>query len=253
MNQIDESRWINDSHGMELKPDENLGQRKNENGIHFLGIYYAIKKVKKIFTEKDVITFSEIVQRLRTYGKDGQINGLYDRGAHESDITHKWYVEPAKRRTISHDNLSATSCFAADHNLPYAKHIAEMAVKSFMRFDNRYPDDMGWRNLQVQPRDWFTWLFNGGGWYRVCSYMLFPLYFIAAMEDILMPMKCRPVWYERLWAKITGKDIGPKRCFVDTSGQWLWNIIQKVTGRILERTGLKRWLINISMNQIYIR
>lgn len=179
---IDELRWINISHGMELHADINDGIRKNENGILFLCEYYFLKYELNQLTQADVETFRQIVENLRTYRSDG-INrylGLYDRGSGESLIISK-----DKLRTISHDNISAIVAFSDLFGLPYAKAVFEHGKANFWRFDNVYPEAPRWSRI-MHPRDIIFWSRLGGrpiG--KAIAWLFMWFFYLALMVSIL--------------------------------------------------------------------
>ena len=164
--------WINYSHGMELdRIDSNYEKRHNENGILFLAEYFIIKHIKGVLSAKDLEIFNTITQNIQSYSKGGvQFHGLYDRGQGESLLGHQFYRVPEKRRDISHDNLTAIAAFSYFFNLPYAKHIQKHAIKWQFRFDNCYPEKPRWiQCCKWHPRDWFFYLWCGGGFWRLLS------------------------------------------------------------------------------------
>lgn len=225
---FDESNYINDYHGLELHPGFNPGTRDNENGILFLVEFYVLKYMLGIMTYADVAQFQIIVENITTCDANGnKIKGLYDRGAGES-----LRIPSEQRRSISHDNITAISLFSQLVDLKYRTDIADMLIKSKSKFDNKHPDNQTWDNPKIHPRDWFVWLnCSEKKWHRICSWVWFPVYMLAALEDCLSIIKCRPVWYERLWKKLKGEDPGNKRCFLDTSGPLLWFIRHEVMSR----------------------
>jgi len=232
---IDESQWINDFHGLELDPGFKEGARGNENGILFLAEYYLLKYLLGELQNTDIVRFKLIVENITTRDKDGnKIKGLYDRGAGESMT-----IPPEDRRTISHDNLTAISLFSQLVGLEYSTHIADMLISSQGRFDNVHPDKMKWHNFMMHPRDWFAWLnASEKRWHRTVSWLFFPVYCLAAIEDVLVKEKCRPVWYER-WL---GLDKAEKRCYLDTSGPLLWFIRHEVLSRKSRLCKILYWL-----------
>lgn len=225
---IDESLYINDFHGLELEPGFTEGKRNNENGILFLCELYLLKYMLDTLTSEDVIRFKLIVENITTYDKNGnKIKGLYDRGAGES-LT----IPSEERRSISHDNITAISLFSALVGLEYTTHIADMLISSKSKFDNKNPDNQTWDNPKIHPRDWFTWLYvSEKKWHKALSWLFFPIYALAAFEDVIVKNKTRPVWYERL----LGINKSPKRTYLDTSGPLLWFIRHEVLSR-------KNWL-----------
>lgn len=180
---IDESKWINDIHGMELYPMRDFkGKRYNENGILFLCQYYLLKEALGVLTDGDINRFYQICRDLRTYGRDGttRFDGLFDRGAGESNS------DVSRADSISHDNLTAISAFSFLKKLPFAKGIAKHGIDNKMIFDNTYPENprllykdiFGRYQSRLQhPRDWHYWLYNGG--YKLTSFIFYPIFFIS--------------------------------------------------------------------------
>lgn len=181
---IDEDRWINDFHGLELDPDyPYMGEeRGNENGILFLAEYYLLKVIKGTFTDEDRHRFANIVEVLQAYSLNGhQIEGLYDRGASESfharDTEHQQWL-----RLVSHDNLTAIAALSDLVDLPYAKHIAWHGLKNFFAYDNAYPESPRWfirkkdgrktTSLKL-PHHWWYWLHVGGTIPKILSLTVF--------------------------------------------------------------------------------
>jgi hypothetical protein len=175
--------WINNTHGMELKPIECRWQkRQNENGIVF---YAMLDLLENNNQRKD--QFNSIVEVLQTWKEDKIVKGLYDRGAYESNIRSMFYVAPELRRKISHDNITAISRLSAKYNLPYNKDIARYAIRKLFLFDNRFPESPKITSLQFHPRDWFFWLYNGGGIYKAASWLFFPVFFLANIVTCFTP------------------------------------------------------------------
>ncbi len=179
-----DQEWINWYHGMDIRTGNRKGElankRDNENGILFLVEYYILKILLDSFTQTDAQTFETIVRSLQCRCPRGNpIPGLYDRGANES-VT----VPPEKRRTISHDNLTAISVMSRYLNLPFAQEIAQHGLRNQMRFDNVYPDHPRWRRFQ-HPRDWYFWLANGGyGW---LAWIFYPFFFLNNVLTCFKP------------------------------------------------------------------
>lgn len=196
--------FINLSHGMELDSIEsNHEYRHNENGILFLVEYYILKYIRKELKSSDLIIFNKIVKNIQTCNINGnKIKGLYDRGEGESQIGHKWYKVPEKRRDISHDNLTAISVFSSFFNKSYSKDIARYAIKQQFRFDNCYPEKPRWfQCFKAHPRDWFCYLWHGGWPYRLISYPFFPIFFGACIVSCLSEYgnsSGKLLWFTRL-------------------------------------------------------
>ena len=190
---INESRWINDSHGLELTPDINTGKRGNENGILFLAEYYLMKHLKGTLTTKDISRFSNIVKRLEAYDKnEEQIKGLYDRGAEESLIARKEGTQDTLR-LVSHDNLTAIAAFSFLFDLPHGKEILSYGLNNFFRWDNAYPEKPRtiYRNskgrlstsLQIHPRDLAYWSLCGNG--GKLWLFFFPIFFFSQVVSCI--------------------------------------------------------------------
>lgn len=222
-----EANYINPYHGMELKPGFDTTKRDNENGILFLCEYYLLKKKLGILEDSDVITFDKICWALMTRNsKNMPVPGLYDRGTGESLRKDKESI-----RTISHDNLTAISCFSALHDLDHHTFIADHLLKSGGRFDNRYPEDQKLKSPKWHPRDWFVWLYLSDKlWHKVIAWLFFPVFVGAALEDCLFTYKTRPVWYKRL-LRIDNLHKKPIRKFLDTSGPLLWFVRHETLSR----------------------
>lgn len=156
---INESRWINPTHGMELHPDINTGNRQNENGILFLAEYEFLKYELSQMFGSDVSIFNAIAKNLRTYKPNGvdRYEGLFDRGSGES-LT----IPKEEMRTISHDNITAIVAFSAMFHLGYHEAVFKHGKRNFWRFDNVYPEAPRWSRI-MHPRDIIHWSRLGGG------------------------------------------------------------------------------------------
>ena len=230
---IDESKWINPYHGLELGPDwEENARYGNENGILFLAVYYILKELKGNLTSEDISNFNEICNRLVSYDSEGnRIPGLYDRGAGES-LT----IAKEDLRTISHDNLSAISGFSYKHGLNHAKNIANYGLKNFFIYDNVNPENPRLERIQ-HPRDWYYWLLCGGKAYL--GWVFFPIFFFANIITCLTPLQ-----------ETSGKQLMFVRCegiHKKSIGIWLTRFI---CYRILRKKYGKDWLNKI-MNIYY--
>ena len=149
--------YISYYHGMEKLPKATNERRHNENGILILVCYYFLKDSLGEFGEAERLIANEIIRNLRTHKvSGGRYNGLYDRGADESKIIPKH-----KRRTISHDNLTAISAFSSAFDLPYARYIYNHGVNHQWRFDNVEVEKPRWSRL-MHPRDIIYWSRVGG-------------------------------------------------------------------------------------------
>ena len=179
--QLREEDWINPFHGMELHAGFNPNSRGNENGILFLVEYYILKEVLNSLSIHDTYyVLRGIIDNLRAQNPDGTIiPGLYNRGKGES-LT----IPADRRRTISHDNITAISVMSRYFGLEYHKDIGKYLLKNCMRLDNAYPEKPRWSRIQ-HPRDCFFWLFNAGGIYKLISYIFFPIFFIANIVTCL--------------------------------------------------------------------
>lgn len=213
-------RWLNYTHGLELYPDINRGHRQNENGILFFVEMCLLKKQLNILTEQDRKDFIKIVDNLQVKG----MPGLFDRGQGESDPDSPYYESPEKRRIISHDNLTAISVGSKLFKTHHAKDIAKHMLKYLGRFDNKHPYKQKVNEgFMFHPRDWFMYLYNAGGFYKLLSWVFFPIFVLAALESISSKETCRPDILRCLVLFFKNKFKWPKRrCFVNTSGPWLW-------------------------------
>lgn len=215
---IDESLWVNPYHGLELEPGFKEGHRDNENGILFLVEYFFLKYELGSMTAADIAIFETIVKRLRTYKPDGQsrYSGLFDRGEGES-LT----IPKDKLRTISHDNISAIVSFSAMYGLEWHKHVYEHGKTNLWRFDNVYPESPRWERLWL-PRDVIYYSRLGGGWLgKSIAWMFMWYFYLTQVISCARKYKVRPIWYERLWDKIRGRDPGEIRKDFSTSGPLL--------------------------------
>lgn len=236
---IDESKWINPIHGMELTPyDDFKGKRHQENGILQLVQYYIMKKVLGTLTEADKNKFWQICKDLRTYKKDGigRYEGLFDRGAKETQ-------DPILRksaRTISHDNLTAISRCSNDVCVfSFDKEIAKELLRQKGIMDNIQPwkprllyrkqeaNKTVWTSRLQHPRDWHYWLYNGG--YKKLSMVFYPIFALANIITsignagetsgkllIFTRLFQRKEWHYKILYKICAKN------FVKTYGpNWL--------------------------------
>lgn len=186
---IDESKWIDYSHGMELHLDEEPNSRQNENGILFLSEYYMNKYLNGKMTAEDVSTFETITKSLQSYDEDGnQVKGLYDRGAGESLNKSK-----EELRTISHDNLTAIAAFSYKHNLEFHKDIYEHGISHWWRFDNVPGSNRIARTML--PRDIIYW----GRLNKKCwGYILLWWLCLEQIFSCWKKYKVRPTMKERL-------------------------------------------------------
>ncbi len=240
--------WINNSHGLELEPiSSNWQRRGNENGILFLAILYSLKILRDEFTPKDQKRFDDIVQVLHAWPQNflhGAIPGLYDRGAFESHSQHEFYVPPEHRRGISHDNLTAISELSAYLDLPYAKDIAKHGLKYQFRFDNGYPEEPRWwfkksdghlsSSFKFHPRDWFLWLYNAGGGYRVLSYAFYPVFFLANITTCFTD-----------YQETSGKQLMFMRLAIGNKKSWLKRFNFWICKKLMKRKYGKHWLEKI--------
>lgn len=215
---INESKWVNPYHGLELTPDFVEGTRDNENGILFLVEYYFLKSLLGNLTSQDIKHFESIVESLQTYDLSGkQIPGLYDRGARES-ITHT----PQEVRTISRDNLLAIGSFSKFKNLKYANDIFNHGMKNQWRFDNQYPEKPSWSRFMWNIPDIFTMCkYSSTRLGHLISFFGMPLFHLSNIYSILTKYDVRPAWYTRIICWFKGKDAGELRKDIDSSGPWL--------------------------------
>lgn len=204
--------YIDMSHGMELNPDEIENHRENENGIHFLTLYYILSFLNDKLTQKDLDIFSQIVDNITSYGADGnKIHGLYDRGAGESLGEDKESI-----RTISHDNLNAIACFSKAFGLIFHEDIVKYGNSHMWRFDNVYPENPRVART-MHPRDIIFWSFLAKKWWAKV-FIWEPL-----LECILTCCKTydiKPKLHERIWYWFTRKEYTPWKQ-ISTSGKLL--------------------------------
>ena len=144
-------KWYNPVHGMELEPSINMGARGNENGVVFWATYIflanLLNKIPSLEIERE--RFRLLVSDLRHKG----IKGLYNRGAGEDNIPTD------KKRTISHDNISAISSLGVILDCPeICKEIWEYGKKHFFVFNNTGKKFM----LPMNPANYAVWGFNAG-------------------------------------------------------------------------------------------
>jgi len=236
---IDESKWINDIHGMELEPfDDFMGQRHNENGILFLVQYYLLKDALGRLTDGDRNRFYKICTDLRSYKRDGtdRYKGLFDRGKEESKLASN----RPNIRTISHDNVTAISRFSILKNLLFNKFIAEHLIDSKMTMDNVQPwkprllykrPNGKWSSRIQHPRDWHYWLYNGG--YEVLSLPFYPIFALANI------VTCRTAK-----AETSGKLLMFTRLF--NRKEWHYRILWKICSKMLTKKYGKNWLSAIT-------
>lgn len=182
---MNQERWINDSHGLELYIDQTTGERGNENGILFLAEFFFMKDILGTLTQEDIDLFSHICEKLQSYKPDGtQLRGIFDRGAGES-LQFAYQNRSDELRTISHDNLTAISAFSQKYDLRYARDIAKYGLKHLMIYNNRYPGTYKLCNIQYHPRDWFFWMWNAG--FKMLALPWFPIFFLANVITCFTP------------------------------------------------------------------
>jgi hypothetical protein len=214
------NQYITKYHGMELDPVAQPDRRHNENGILFLVEYFILKYIHKTLCQEDINLFNEICINLTCFDEDGaKAPGVYDRGMEES-----LRIPRDQLRLISHDNLTAISCFARfaeelgyktiDHRL-----IAQHGKKWQMRFDNAYPTHPRWLFKEFHtglwrgtacmwhPRDIFCWLVNGGS---KLAWILFPLFMLSNIISCsnagtsgkwlsFVRLECGSKWSKLMW------------------------------------------------------
>lgn len=234
---IDESKWINPIHGMELEPfDDFMGKRHNENGILFLAQYYILKHALGRLTDDDRNQFYRICTDLRTYRNDGigRYDGLFDCGAGETESQ----VGRNSVRTISHDNVTAISRFSILGNLLFHKLIAEHLIESKFILDNvqpweprlLYKTSKGrWTSRLQHPRDWHYWLYNGG--YKALSALFYPVFSAANIVSCF-------------GNETSGKMLMFTRLF--NRKEWHYKILYKICSKILTIKYGKNWLSAIT-------
>jgi hypothetical protein len=159
-------QWFNPTHGLELEPDINFGSRNNENGILFYCVYIILLKERRELSVDEINRLVFLLEDLESYDKNGnRIRGLYDRGARES-LT----IPYDKRRTISHDNITAISSLSPDH----AKDIYKYGLKHFFIYNNCKPR----LRAPMNPSNWSIWSYNGGSKF---FWMLFAWIYVINM------------------------------------------------------------------------
>ncbi len=197
MGNINESKWIDYSHGMELHVDKEPNSRQNENGILFLVEYYMLKDLNGQLTTEDIATFETITKALQSYNMNGdQLLGIYDRGAGESLTKSKEDL-----RTISHDNLTAIASFSYKHNLKFHKDIYKHGSTHFWIFDN-VPESNRLKRI-MHPRDIVYWSrLNKKCW----GYLLLWYLCLEQIYSCYKKYKVRPtLWYSIKTLFTTGK------------------------------------------------
>lgn len=166
LKEIDEltlSRYMNTSHGLELEPDINLGQRGNENGIVYLNSYLNMKdmitplnapaNVDNRWLEY-VIDFSSIRLNCTAVDKNGNsVNGLFNRGKGES------YFPKEEIRAISNDNISGFSSISRLLGLRASKDIYSYGKRHLGAFNNT---GRMFDYLPMNPGNYSLWAYNGG-------------------------------------------------------------------------------------------
>ena len=178
-------RWLNLFHGLELYPDHDSNGRGNENGILFLVYLFLILKKRNELQQHHIDLFNDIVARITVKDRIKTYHGLYDRGQNES---YEAMVTDSsdKLRTISHDNISAISCFSSLIQNVYSTDIIFYGLKHIMVYNNRYPGTiLPVINLQVHPRDLFMWFYNAKGLNRYLSYVFAPFFVISQIMTCL--------------------------------------------------------------------
>jgi len=219
--------WLNPIHGLELDPYINKDERHNENGIVYLAdlifVYKYLGKKKELLELK--IPTKDVMNNLITKDINTTYYGIYDRGHGESDPSSKYYEKPSQRRIVSHDNLTSISALSYYYGYQHNREIAKHGLTHFMLFDNKYPHSprIG-EGLQVHPRDWFMWLYNGGGYFRLISWLSFPVFFLALLESMINMTTTRPVWYRNIITYFKTKKYPKTNTFINSSGPWLWFI-----------------------------
>lgn len=232
---VDESKWVNLYHGLELEPGFEKDTRDNENGVVFFAEYVLIKNQSDLPVVNNINEFCYIVKRLQTWNHSEQIPGLYDRGAAESANR-----PPGELRTISHDNITAIVAISYKYNLPYCKHVAKHAVKWQFRFDNRYPDSPSIKRFMYHPRDWFYWLYCAEGFYKLLSYIWFPVFLISSIASCLTEKN-----------NTSGKLLTYIRLESAHEKSWLLRQVRKLCWKLLENKYGKNWLYELT--KIYFK
>ncbi len=224
------------SHGLELRVDAIPLFRQQENGILTYTIYlFLLEKLGRL-EDRDIKLYDEVVQNLQTYKKNGQqVQGLYDRGWHESDANHMLYVDPDKRRRISKDNVLAISSGSNVFNLPYRDHIVKWGWKYQGRFDNLNPDKPKWIVEQHhKSKKSVTVIWNPSNIYSLLSNSS---YLIAKLVAIFL-------WPFALIANIisarseAGETSGKLLCFVRVGNSKFWpsKLIWFICKKIMKKT-----------------
>jgi hypothetical protein len=173
--QVIESKYISKYHGMESLPRADHGKRFNENGVVLLAVYMCMKKELTGLTEADKTLVIQVINNLRTYGKDGQqYKGLFDRGAKESLL-----LDSEELRTISHDNITAIAVLSELFGLQFSKHIYEHGSIWKWRFDNAYPEKPRWSRI-MHFRDIIYWTRLGGsGISKAVAFLTMPIFYLT--------------------------------------------------------------------------
>lgn len=169
--------YYNPFHGFELTPGVNQdGQRGNENGILFMGVYLTLRYIRHEITLDEVDAFYATVRNLEVEP------GLYDRGAGESET-----IPVEKRRSVSHDNISAISSVNTllgtiyPKEQDFAKDIAVYGLKNGFVYNNIKPR-FRW---PMNPSNWSIWLAQGG-------YKLLAIPFLPFMAINILITTARP-------------------------------------------------------------
>lgn len=227
--------FYNPSHGMELWEGNTDGLRKNENGVLFLIEYYILLWMADRLTSSETRSFVALVNSIQTYDLEGrQMKGLYDRGQKES-IT----VPIDERRTISHDNLTAISCFSymmedfITEDNHFFNHIYDHGVYYWWRFDNVYPNAQRWSRI-MHPRDMIYWSALKG------NVLALVLFFFPMITNIIACRAPKEVTsgkllaFVRLQSILLKHPLNWKQKFLKAVAEITWRICSKSVRRIHE-------------------
>lgn len=157
-------RYFNRVHGLELEPDVNTGDRKNENGILFLVEYIILEKQSS--NNKNLTMFIDVMNNIQVEP------GLYDRGGLDRR-------NPPKR-TISHDNISAIAAGSKLLGTKHAKDIADYGVRHAFSYNN---NQKGFR-FPMNPGNIPIWCALADS-YLLLQILFMPIYLINTIICLL--------------------------------------------------------------------
>lgn len=202
--------YFNITHGLELTPDINIGERGNENGIVYLASYLMMRDMvagkDQIFMKS---RFNVIYHNCLKEKNGNKIHGLLNRGRDESDFP------PNEIRGISHDNISAfTSIDRLINACPNGKglisrQIYKYGLKNLFVYNNRGVKF----DLPMNPGNYALWAYNGGS--KVLWLLTLPFLLINLIITLNKP-----------YGNTSGKILGLIELYPNRN-DFIWNHIWK--------------------------